>query len=59
MLKQHKIWHKAKLRLFLVIDLEDDVKQIEKALFQWLVDNHYLLHKIQFIRADVSFFELL
>ncbi|MCP9261385.1 hypothetical protein DINM_004755 [Dirofilaria immitis] len=33
MLKQHKIWHKAKLRLFVVVDIADDIKRIEKALF--------------------------
>ncbi|KAM3719742.1 GPI mannosyltransferase [Dirofilaria immitis] len=52
MLKQHKIWHKAKLRLFVVVDIADDIKRIEKALFLWLIDNHYLLYKIEFIRAD-------
>uniref|UniRef100_A0A8R1XPM1 SLC12 domain-containing protein n=1 Tax=Onchocerca volvulus TaxID=6282 RepID=A0A8R1XPM1_ONCVO len=52
MLKKHKIWHKAKLRLFVVVDIEDDIKRIEKALFLWLIDNHYLISKIEFIRAD-------
>lgn len=53
-LKKYKIWHKAKLRLFVVIDIDDDIKKIEKALFSWLIDNHYLIYKIEFIQADVS-----
>uniref|UniRef100_A0A915Q0X1 SLC12A transporter C-terminal domain-containing protein n=1 Tax=Setaria digitata TaxID=48799 RepID=A0A915Q0X1_9BILA len=53
MLQQHRIWRKAKLRLFLVIDMEDDIKQIEKSLFLWLIDNQYLIYQIEFIRADV------
>uniref|UniRef100_A0A7I4KSV5 GH09271p, putative n=1 Tax=Brugia malayi TaxID=6279 RepID=A0A7I4KSV5_BRUMA len=52
MLKKHKIWCKAKLRLFVVVDIEDDVKKIEKALLLWLIDNHYLINKIEFIQAD-------
>ncbi|VDM12804.1 unnamed protein product [Wuchereria bancrofti] len=52
MLKKHKIWCKAKLRLFVVVDIEDDIKKIEKALLLWLIDNHYLIYKIEFIQAD-------
>ncbi|EJD75117.1 hypothetical protein LOAG_17675 [Loa loa] len=55
MLKKHKIWYKAKLRLFVVVDMEDDIKQIENALLLWLIDNHYLIYKIEFIQADVNF----
>lgn len=56
MLKKHKIWRKTKLRLFVVVDIEDDIKQIEKSLHLWLIDNHYLIYKIEFIQADVSFY---
>ncbi|VBB31191.1 unnamed protein product, partial [Acanthocheilonema viteae] len=52
MLKKHKIWRKARLRLFVVVDIEDNIKQTEKALVLWLIDNHYLIYKIEFIRAD-------
>ncbi|VDK70078.1 unnamed protein product [Litomosoides sigmodontis] len=52
MLKKHKIWQKAKLRLFVVVGIDDDIKRIEKALLLWLIDNQYLMHKIEFIQAD-------
>ncbi|VDM95707.1 unnamed protein product [Thelazia callipaeda] len=55
MLRKHKMWLQAKLRLFVVVDLKDDIEQIERELYLWLTDNHYLLDKIEFIRADVRF----
>lgn len=55
MLQQHKNWCKAKLRLFVVLDINDDIKQIEKELFQWLIDNRYLIESIEFLQAHVNF----
>uniref|UniRef100_A0A0R3RS21 SLC12 domain-containing protein n=1 Tax=Elaeophora elaphi TaxID=1147741 RepID=A0A0R3RS21_9BILA len=52
MLKNHEIWRKVKLRLFVVVDIEDNIKKIVKALLLWLIDNHYLIYEIEFIRAD-------
>lgn len=52
-LKRNGPWHRAAIRLFVVIESSGDGQRVEHDIKRWLSFNHLILHSIHILYMDV------